>query len=190
MINIVELKRYLNIDIAENSKDEILQDCIDIAISEIENELNRKVTSGTYTQYSYSESADKLFIKNYPLRNLISCQYLLTDGTYTDVAEDINNILPIENYLLLVNSVTFPDSLIKTVYTSGYLITGDYGAPNDLKKVALEKASMNFFNSPQSKQARLGINSKSLGAQNTISETFKELDHTKILKKYKRINLD
>jgi hypothetical protein len=189
MINVVELKAYLNI--TDTSKDNFLADCCNKAISELETLCNRKFTSGTYTEYYFLDSdVYELYLKNYPVRELTSSQYESSDGTFTDVTDDITDITIIDDSLLhIAGGDYFPKGLIKTIYTAGFQVSGDYGTPNDFKKVLLEMASMHYYNSPVSTQARLGVTNKNIGSQNTTSATYQTPDHSDFINKYRIKNI-
>lgn len=189
MINVVELKAYLNI--TDNTTDEFLTDCCNKAIAELETLCNRKFTSGNYTEYYFLDSdVYELYLKNYPIRTVSSCKYESSDGTFTDVTEDISNITVIDDSLLhIAGGDYFPKGLIKTVYTAGFQVSGDYGATQDFKKVLLEMASLHFYNSNKSTQARLGVSNRNVGSQNTSSVSYQTPDFSDFISKYRIRNI-
>jgi hypothetical protein len=189
MINLVELKQYLNI--TDDSKNTFLQECIDRAISELESDCNRKFTSGSCTEYYANEKETyDLYLRHYPVRLISSCTYETSDGTFEDVTEDSDNLLLLDGtYIHIVGGDYFPKAMIKTVYNYGYQISGSYGTPDDFKQVLLEKAALHWYNSPVSTQARLGVTSKNVGSQNTTSATYEKPDHSGFINKYRIRNI-
>ncbi len=58
--------------------------------------------------------------------------------------------------------------------------------PDDLKQVLIEKVSLKYFDSAK---GRLGVSSENVGSQASQSYTFKDVDHTLILNKYKMYSI-
>lgn len=77
-------------------------------------------------------------------------------------------------------SLTLTDNLNATVSAKNYVIKS---TPPDLKQVLLEKVAIKYFDSFK---GRLGVASENVGAQASQSYTFKDVNHSATLDRYKR----
>lgn len=177
MISTETLKQYLNID--GTGKDTFLSACIASAKGEVETFCNRKFTSGDYTDYLEGNCNNLVFLKNFPINEVTSIKYLngenfLNLDSTCAIYENINAIKILNNIL--------PKRTVKIEYNAGW--NADE-CNEDLKGVILEMASINYFNSPLSGQARLGKSSENMATQAKTSSSFKEPDWKEKVKKYR-----
>lgn len=190
MITLTELKTYLKI--TDTSKDAFLQSCIDSSVKEIEDYCNRKLTSGTYTEYLDGNSKSEMYLRNTPINSVTSISYFDGYDTYDDIFTvgdtTSNSILIIQqsNLIKLLKGYFFYAGCknIKIVYTAGYTTT-----PDDIKSVLLELASVKFYNSPLSGHARLGKASDNVNSATGESTSYKDPDWKTVLNKYRLQNI-
>lgn len=191
MITLTELKTYLNI--TDSNKDSLLQSCIDASVKEIEDYCNRKLSSGTYTEYLNGNGRTEIYLRNYPINEVTSILYYTDYDGYDDIFitgdTPENSVLIIEqtNCIKLLKCYYFFKGCknIKITYTAGF-DTDD--APEDIKSVLLELSSIKYYNSPVSGHARLGKASDNVNSATGESTTFKDPDWKTVLNKYKILN--
>lgn len=112
-------------------------------------------------------------------------------GTYFESELAEGDTIQCEGQDFIVSSIASDTSLTITKNASISISSKSFNirnAPNDLKQVCIEKTALKYFDSPQSK-GRLGIASENIGAQASQSYTFKDVDHTAVLNKYKRFTV-
>jgi len=192
MITLTTLKQYLNI--TDNSKDDLLQSCINASVAEIEDYCHRKLSSASYTDYINGNDKSEIYLRNYPITAVTSVSYFDGYDTYDNlfIGSDTpaNSIIIIAqtNSLKLIKGYYFYNGCknFKIIYTAGYTTET---APEDLKSVLLELASLKYFNSPLSGQARLGKSSDNVNSATGESTSFKDPDWKKVLDKYRLQNI-
>jgi len=192
MITLQELKTYLNI--TDDTKDVFLQACIDASVREIEDYCKRKLTSGTYTEYIDGKDKTEIYLRNSPLHSVTSISvynyYDSYDSIFTsgDTASNSTIILTATNSIKLLKGYYFFKGCknIKVVYVSGY---DTDTAPQDLKSVLKELASLKFYNSPLSGHARLGKASDNVNSATGESTSFQTPDWKTVLNTYRLQNI-
>lgn len=179
MISTNTLKQYLNVD--GTNKDTFLSACIASACREVENYCNRKFEYGTYTDYLDGNCNSKFFIKNYPLIQINSIEVKEFDS-WQEIDSPWNIITEIN--AVLIDDFYLPRGKynVRVNYTAGW--NTDECNP-DLKNTLLEMATINYFNSPLSGQARLGKSSENMGSQVSTGFSFKDLKWQDKVKKYR-----
>lgn len=180
MISVQSLKQYLKIDGTTN--DSFLAVCIDGAVKEIETYCNRKFEAGTYIDYLNGDNNSRFQVKNYPLTSISLIETRLndewselTDGTCLFILPEINGV-QLEKTVLPRG-----ENNVKITYTAGW-----NEDESEIKTVVLELASLKYYDSPVSGQARLGISSENMGSQASTSNSYKELDWKSKVAKYRK----
>lgn len=190
MITLTELKSYLNI--TDTSKDVFLQSCIDSSVKEIEDFCNRKISTGTYTEFLDGNSKSEIYLRNTPINTITSISYFDGYDTYDnifisgDTPLNSAQIISQSNSVRLLKGYFFYKGCknIKIVYTAGYSTT-----PDDIKSVLLEIASLKYYNSPLSGHARLGKASDNTSSATGESTSYEKPDWKTVLSKYRLQNI-
>lgn len=191
MLSLTKLKSYLNI--TDNSKDTLLQSCINASVAEIEDICRRKLTSGSYTEYLNGNNKHEIHLRHYPVIAVTSITYF--DGYETwddlfiggDTIEDSSILIPQTNTLKLLKGYSFYKGCnnIKITYTAGY---DEDDSPEDIQSVLLEIASLKYMNSPLSGHSRLGKSSDNVNSATGESTNYQTPEWVSVLNKYRLLN--
>lgn len=193
MLNVQTLKSYLKI--TGNDQDIFLDSCLNQAVSLVENYCNRKLTSGSFTQYSDGINSTELFLDNYPINSVTTIEWFDGFDEWQSIFNSPDStansvlILPTINKIKLIKGYFFPSGCnnIRTVYTAGW---ASGMASDDVKSVLLEISATLYRNSAESGDAILGKSSVNLNSNVSESASFIDLTPQWInkLKKYRLVN--
>jgi hypothetical protein len=196
MILLQDLKIFLKI--TDDTKDVFLQDCIDKATAVINLMTNRKLDFATNTEYYFGNGEDEMYIHNSPVDSVTSIKIYNKNGDYTfvtifDGSDNIENsllLLPETGKLILKKGYVFTHyALLEIIYVSGYKAngTGLFLTPDDLQIAVLKLAAKHYLESylGDSIFLKQAIN---IGGAATTGVTYKDLDVSDIVMKYRRIN--
>lgn len=180
MISTETLKQYLNID--GTGKDSFLGACITRAVSEVETICNRKFESGNYTDIVNGNT--KLYLQNYPVNSITKIE--VKNFNNWETVSDSTCYIDLNVNAVFVENVSIPKGKnnVKVTYNSGW---GLDECNKDIENVILEMASIFYYNSPVSGEARLGKTSKSLNSNTSEWIQYRDLnpEWQKKLSKYR-----
>lgn len=132
MITINDFKQFLEIDPANTSKDDLLQECISGAVAEINSLTNRLLDSGSRQEIFDGNGTQFAFLKDFPVSQITVLQVRTSDG-FTDIIkapDTIDDSLTLIDggKLCLLKGYTFPlgESNILAVYEAGYISADDW----------------------------------------------------------------
>ncbi len=180
MISTETLKQYLNID--GTGKDTFLGVCLASASGEVESYCNRKFEYGSYTDYLDGNCNSKFLLKNYPIIEVNGIE-VKSGNEWKSYGDSTCQVIYSINAVLLDSDI-LPrgKNNIRVNYTAGW---NEDECNDDLKGVLLEMATLNYFNSPLSGQARLGKRSENMTSQASTSSGFKDLDWKEKVNRYR-----
>ncbi len=132
MLTLTEFKRFLAIDPANTSKDELLNECIQSAISEIDSLTNRTLGYSVIEENPDGSGTAFAYLKEFPIVEITKLQFRTSEG-YSDIIKEPDSIrdsvlLLSGGQICILKNYVFPpgESNIKAAYTSGYLTADDW----------------------------------------------------------------
>jgi hypothetical protein len=132
MITLSDFKKFLEIDPANTSKDDLLQECITSAVNEINSLTNRLLDSGLRREVFDGNGTQFAFLKDFPVSQITNLQARTPDG-FTDIIktpDTINDSLNLIDggKLCLLKGYIFPlgESNILAEYEAGYISADDW----------------------------------------------------------------
>lgn len=125
---LLSAKEHLNVKETDTTQDNVLTRMINASSQMIENYLDRKVLSRTYTEYQDGRKNDRILLANWPI---ITLTELWDDpsGEFTDVANKFDSTEyrfdgsgDVNTGVLLLGGAKFTSGIrnIKAVYDAGY----------------------------------------------------------------------
>lgn len=198
MITLTELNTYLKINTTHGdyaNQLPILQLSISGSITDIETYCNRKLISGSYTEYIDGNGDIELHLTNKKIQSIESIYYdsgseyinLFADG---DNVSDYTLILDRYNTVKLLGGYVFPCGRhnVKIDYHSGYDSTT---CLSDLKSILLEMSALKYKNSSVSGDSRLGIQSSNISLQSSDGVVYKDewSNWQRTLDKYRLVSI-
>jgi len=204
MIELEDLKEYLQIAEEVTDQDTFLQKCIDRATGYIYSYCNRKFVTDSYTEtvkLHRDELWNKFFyVKNFPVAEVIEgegegegealpaikIEYLNDDYTWTELTDISFGILPEEGKIFIDEDLSIYKS-VRVTYTGGYALED---MPEDLRQACIMQ-SVSYYQESHQGEKRLGINARNWNSQVSEGATYKDIEEkvNKILDKYRLYNI-
>lgn len=114
LVTLARVKRYLEIESTDTSRDDLLNELINACSSAIENYCDRKFKSQTHTETLWGVNT-KIFVKNYPITAITS----VTEEGETSPIES-KYYKNRETYIQLKDYSIDPEDDVTVVYVAGY----------------------------------------------------------------------
>lgn len=202
MIELTDLKEYLQIAEAVTEQDEFLDKCIDRATGYIYSYCNRKFVTGSYTEkvkMYRDELWNKYFyVKNFPILDevegegegeaepAIKIEYLNDSNVWTELTDISFGILSEEGKIFLDEDLSIYKSA-RVTYTGGYELDD---MPEDLRQACIMLA-VSYYQDSHQGEKRLGINARNWNSQVSEGASYKDVEDkvNLVLDKYRLYNI-
>lgn len=193
IVTLNDTKEYLNIDLADTSKDTAITNLILVAGAKINTICGQNIESGTNVVTFKGFDNDKYIVNKFPVTAVtkVESKYY-SESVFTE--DDINNysIIPDNNITSIYNIASDFESnyVYRVTFTSGYATI-----PYDVRNIAYEMVSIMLKESeikPTVIGGRIGMQSFSEGLNGVSGNTsFKDMEKSwrERLNKYTTINI-